>query len=74
MFWGLFAVLIPRLSLGIPLTSVEFWSIDSQAIITAFNAAWIGLALNEAAYLAEIVRAGLDAVDPGRRKPPRRSA
>lgn len=65
VFWGLFAVLIPRLSLGIPLTSVEFWSIDSQAIITAFNAAWIGLALNEAAYLAEIVRAGLDAVDPG---------
>lgn len=56
VFWGLFAVLIPRLSLGIPLTSVEFWSIDSQAIITAFNAAWIGLALNEAAYLTEIAR------------------
>ena len=65
IFWGLFAVLIPKISLGIPFTSVEFWSIDSQAIITAFNAAWIGLALNEAAYLAEIVRAGLDAVDPG---------
>ena len=25
----------------------------------------LGLALNEAAYLAEIVRAGLEAVDPG---------
>ena len=34
-------------------------------VVTAFNAAWIGLALNEAAYLSEIVRAGLEAVDPG---------
>lgn len=65
IFWGLFPVLVPRLGLGIPFTSVEFWSIDSSDVITAFNAAWIGLALNEAAYLSEIVRAGLEAVDPG---------
>ena len=65
IFWGLFAVLVPRIGIGIPFTSVEFWSIDSQSVITAFNAAWLGLALNEAAYLAEIVRAGLEAVDPG---------
>ena len=65
MFWGLFAVLIPRIGIGIPFTSIEFWSVDSQSVITAFNAAWLGLALNEAAYLAEIVRAGLEAVDPG---------
>ena len=65
VFWGLFAVLIPKISLGIPFTSVEFWSIDSNVVVTAFNAAWIGLALNEAAYLSEIVRAGLEAVDPG---------
>ena len=44
---------------------MEFWSIDSNVVVTAFNAAWIGLALNEAAYLSEIVRAGLEAVDPG---------
>ena len=65
VFWGLISVLMPKLSLGIPFTSVTFWSIDSSTIITAFNAAWIGLALNEAAYLSEIVRAGLEAVDPG---------
>ncbi|MFR0588429.1 amino acid ABC transporter permease [Bifidobacterium apri] len=65
VFWGLFSVLVPKLSLGIPFTSVTFWSIDSSTIITAFNSAWIGLALNEAAYLSEIVRAGLEAVDPG---------
>ena len=65
VFWGLFAVLIPRIGVGIPFTSIEFWSVDSTSVITAFNAAWIGLALNEAAYLSEIVRAGLEAVDPG---------
>ncbi|KAB8287949.1 ABC transporter permease [Bifidobacterium ramosum] len=65
VFWGLFAVLIPRISLGVPFTDISFWSVNSQDVITAFNAAWIGLALNEAAYLSEIVRAGLEAVDPG---------
>ena len=34
----------PKISLGIPFTSVEFWSIDSNVVVTAFNAAWIGLA------------------------------
>ena len=42
IFWGLFAVLIPKISLGIPFTSVEFWSIDSNVVVTAFNAAWFG--------------------------------
>ena len=65
VFWGLFTVLIPRVSLGIPFTDVTFWSCDSQDLMTAFNAAVIGLSLNESAYLAEIVRAGLEAVDPG---------
>ncbi|MBW3088469.1 amino acid ABC transporter permease [Bifidobacterium sp. 82T24] len=65
VFWGLFSVLVPKLGLGIPFTSIEFWSIDSQNVVTAFRAAVIGLALNEAAYLSEIVRAGLEAVDPG---------
>jgi polar amino acid transport system permease protein len=69
VFWGLFSVLIPQLSIGIPFTDVRFWSMDSerlaQAIAPGLLAAIIGLALNEAAYLAEIVRAGLEAVDPG---------
>lgn len=65
VFWGLISVLVPKISLSIPFTSVEFWSIDTSTLITAFNAAWLGLALNESAYLSEIVRAGLDAVDPG---------
>ncbi|PZO97451.1 MAG: amino acid ABC transporter permease [Gardnerella vaginalis] len=65
VFWGMFAVLVPKLSLGIPFTSVEFFSIDSNVVMTSFNAAVIGLSLNEAAYLSEIVRAGLEAVDAG---------
>lgn len=39
VFWGLFAVLIPRIGIGIPFTPIEFWSVDSQSVITAFNAA-----------------------------------
>ena len=74
VFWGLFAVLVPRIGVGIPFTSIEFWSIDSQSVITAFNAAWLGLALNEAAYLAEIVRAGLKPSIRVRPKRPRRWA
>ena len=64
VFWGLLSVLYPRLSLGIPF-GPEFWTFTTQDVITAFWAALIGLAFNESAYLAEIVRAGLSSVDPG---------
>ncbi|WP_062377502.1 amino acid ABC transporter permease [Demequina pelophila] len=64
VFWGLIAVLYPRLSLGIPF-GPEFFTFTTKDVITAFWAALLGLALNEAAYLAEIVRAGLNSVDPG---------
>ena len=69
VFWGLFAVLIPQLSVGVPFTNLKFWSMDTEQltrlIAPGFLAAAVGLALNEAAYLAEIVRAGLEAVDNG---------
>ncbi|MCH4209669.1 amino acid ABC transporter permease [Bifidobacterium sp.] len=72
VFWGLFSVLVPQISLGIPFTDITFWSMDSEQLASAIRpgliAAIIGLALNEAAYLAEIVRAGLEAVDPGQRE------
>ncbi|MFD2027426.1 amino acid ABC transporter permease [Promicromonospora aerolata] len=64
IFWGLLAVLYPRLSLGIPF-GPEFFTFRTDDVITAFWAALLGLALNESAYLAEIVRAGLTSVDPG---------
>jgi polar amino acid transport system permease protein len=64
VFWGLISVLYPRLGLGIPF-GPEFVSFQTQTVITFFVAAVIGLALNESAYMAEIVRAGITSVDPG---------
>ena len=64
VFWGLFPTIYKTLFLGIPLTDVG-WSISPQSAISLYWWAVIGLALNEAAYMAEIVRAGLLSVDPG---------
>lgn len=64
VFWGLISVLLPKFGLGLPFgpTFVEF---NTENVFTPFIAAMIGLALNEAAYMAEIVRGGLLAVDSG---------
>ena len=51
VFWGLISVLMPKISLGIPF-GPEFWTWDTADIFTASRAAVLGLALNEAAYLA----------------------
>jgi polar amino acid transport system permease protein len=64
IFWGFIAQIYPRLSLGIPF-GPEFVSADSNKVVTIFVAAVIGLGLNEAAYMSEIVRAGLLSVDDG---------
>jgi polar amino acid transport system permease protein len=65
IFWGNFALLYRRISLGVPFTSHIFWSLDSNAIITTLVAAVLALGLNEAAYAAELVRAGIISVDKG---------
>lgn len=41
------------------------WPVFAQSWFKPFFAAFIGLALNEAAYMSEIIRAGLLSVDPG---------
>ena len=43
-----------------PSRSPEFVSFDTNLLITVFVAALLGLGLNESAYMAEIVRAGLN--------------
>jgi polar amino acid transport system permease protein len=43
----------------------RFLSLDGNDIFRGFVAGLIGLALSEAAYAAEIVRAGIQSVDPG---------
>ncbi|WP_426593334.1 amino acid ABC transporter permease [Cellulomonas sp. McL0617] len=64
IFWGLVVVLYPTLSLGVPF-GPEFLHFSTKDVFLASRLAVIGLALNEAAYLAEIVRAGLQSVDTG---------
>ncbi|HEX8518744.1 MAG TPA: amino acid ABC transporter permease [Pseudonocardia sp.] len=64
LFWNFLAALYPRLSLGVPF-GPEFVSFDTNQLINQFTACLLGLGLNEAAYMAEIVRGGLQSVDHG---------
>lgn len=64
IFWGLVAVLYPVVGIGIPF-GPQFVNFDTSKLIGAFAAAVIGLGLNEGAYLAEIIRSGLESVDGG---------
>jgi polar amino acid transport system permease protein len=64
IFWFNFAALYPNLSLGVPFTSWQY-QVDTNALIGPLTAAIIGLTLNEAAYMAEIIRGGFAAVDKG---------
>ncbi|WCB96335.1 hypothetical protein DSM104299_05092 [Baekduia alba] len=65
IFWYNLATLFPRLKLGIPFGGPELTSVSSNKVMTPFVAALLGLALNEAAYYAEIVRGGILSVDAG---------
>lgn len=64
VFWGLVTLIYPQLFLGVPWTQIGF-TINLDFLQNAFVIAVVGLALNEAAYMAEIVRAGLLSVDSG---------
>jgi polar amino acid transport system permease protein len=64
LFWNFLAALYPQLSLGIPF-GPAFVTFDTNQLINQFAACLLGLGLNEAAYMAEIVRGGLQSVDQG---------
>ncbi|MGJ0204017.1 ABC transporter permease subunit [Leucobacter sp. gxy201] len=64
VFWGLVPVIYKTIDIGIPFTEAMF-SLTTKDFLSYFVLAIIGLALNEAAYMAEIVRAGLLSVDKG---------
>ncbi len=64
LFWYNIAALYPKIALGIPF-GPSFVHADANTLITPFTAAILGLGLNEGAYMAEIVRAGIISVDPG---------
>ena len=58
LLWFNLALFFPRLGLG------DF-SVDTNMVITPMVAAILGLGLNEGAYMAEIVRGGIQSVDKG---------
>jgi polar amino acid transport system permease protein len=62
IFWYNLSTLFPTLSLALPFGPV-LASWKTNDLITPLTAAIAGLALNEAAYMAEIIRAGLISVD-----------
>lgn len=64
VFWGLVTVVYKTIDIGVPF--MDPWlSFSTKELLSYFMLAIIGLALNEAAYMAEIVRAGLLSVDSG---------
>jgi polar amino acid transport system permease protein len=74
--FGNLGFLYPELRLGLPFTDQindllgmhidgTVWGMNANDFFSGFRAALLGLALSEAAYMAEIVRAGILAVDPG---------
>lgn len=58
LLWYNIALVFPILNLG-------FYKDEMNQVMTPFLAALLGLGLNEAAYMAEIVRAGIQSVDEG---------
>lgn len=64
LFWYNLALIFPVLSIGIPGTSLQ-WSENTNLLISGFTASILGLALNEAAYMAEIVRGSILAIPSG---------
>ncbi|MGW5660396.1 amino acid ABC transporter permease [Streptomyces sp. NPDC003758] len=58
LLWYNIALVFPILNLG-------FYKDEMNQVMTPFLTALLGLGLNEAAYMAEIVRAGIQSVDEG---------
>lgn len=64
IFWYNLALLIPRIGLGLPFGH-PLVSWDTNVLITPFSAAILGLSLTESAYAAEMIRAGIKAINAG---------
>ncbi|WDZ86541.1 amino acid ABC transporter permease [Micromonospora cathayae] len=64
LFWFNLAYLYDRLSFGVPF-GPSFVSVPTMNLVSPMGAAVLGLALHQAAYAAEIIRAGVISVDRG---------
>ncbi|WP_371499110.1 amino acid ABC transporter permease [Kitasatospora sp. NBC_00374] len=64
VFWFNLSYLYKRLGVGIPF-GPTVWHFETMDVLGALGAAVLGLALHQAAYAAEIIRAGVISVDAG---------
>jgi len=68
IFWFNIALIFPEVGLGVPFGGPKLVTWETNTLVTGFVAALLGLSINEGAYMSEIVRAGLRAVDPGQQE------
>ena len=64
LIWYNLALVFPNIAIPLPFGGYLI-NEPTNVLVSAFTAALLGLALNESAYMAEIVRAGLNSVDSG---------
>ena len=64
-FWFNIASVYPLIAIGLPFGGPQIAHINATTAITPFVAGVLALGLNEAAYYAEIVRAGIISVEEG---------
>lgn len=57
--------LYETITIGVPYTSINFFSYQTTQLISPFTAALLGLTLNQAAFASEIIRGGILSVDQG---------
>jgi polar amino acid transport system permease protein len=65
IFWYNIGIVFQTFSIAVPFTDITLFSRPMNDVMTPFVAALFGLGLNEGAYMAEIVRAGILSVDEG---------
>jgi polar amino acid transport system permease protein len=77
VLFGNLGILWPRIGVGLPFDaqigglfgvhdlSAKIYGVKAVDLLSGFVAGMLALALSEAAYMAEIVRAGIQSIDPG---------
>ena len=76
VLFGNIAILYSTIHIGLPFDDywmpwlglegdARFFEIDARTLLTGYTAGLLALSLSEGAYMAEIIRAGLQAVDKG---------
>jgi polar amino acid transport system permease protein len=65
IIWFNLALVFQNVIVAVPFTDLTLFSMPMNEFMTPFMAALLGLGLNEGAYMAEIVRGGIQSVDEG---------